>query len=68
MNPHDLQGKKYIFEDGAEIFVKQVKDVDAERGSVQVTYLVSTSPRSIPRQLILSWAEFQDHYGHLFKE
>jgi hypothetical protein len=68
MNPHDLQGKRYIFEDGAEIFVKQVKDVDPERGDIQIHYLVSTSPRSIPRQLILPWQQFQDHYGHLFKE
>jgi hypothetical protein len=68
MNPHDLQGKKFVFDDGAEIFVKQIKDVDAERGSVQVTYLVTTGPRSIPRQLILPLAEFQDHYGHLFKD
>jgi hypothetical protein len=68
MNPHDLQGKRYVFEDGAELFVKQVKNVDYERGDVQVHFLVSPNRMSVPRQLILPWKQFQDHYGHLFKE
>jgi hypothetical protein len=65
MNPFDLVGKFYKFEDGNKIEVFQVKKTDEERGSFLITYLTYTGP-GIPRKLVLPFHEFKEHYGHLF--
>ena len=65
MNPLDLVGKYYIFEDGNKIEVIQVKKTDENRGDYLVTYHVSRGP-SIPQKLVLPVAEFLSYYSHLF--
>ena len=65
MNPLDLVGKYYVFEDGNKIEVIQVKKTDEDRGSYLVTYHVTRGP-NIPQKLVLPIAEFLNYYIHLF--
>ena len=52
MNPYDLVGKSYVFEDGNKIEVIQVKKTDEDRGDYLVTYHVTHGP-GIPQKLVL---------------
>ena len=65
MNPIDLVGQYYIFEDGNKIQVIQVKKTDEDKGSYLVTYHV-THGNSLPQKLVLPIAEFLSYYSHLF--
>ena len=65
MNPYDLVGKSYVFEDGNKIEVIQVKRTDENRGDYLVTYHVTHGP-SIPQKLVLPVAEFLGYYVPLF--
>lgn len=65
MNPFDLIGKSYVFEDGNKIEIMQVKKTDEDRGDYLVTYHVTRGP-SIPQKLVLPVAEFLNYYSHLF--
>ena len=65
MNPLDLVGKYYIFEDGNKIEVIQVKKTDEDRGGYLVTYHVTHGP-GIPQKLVLPVKEFLSYYSHLF--
>lgn len=65
MDPLELAGKYYRFEDGSMITIVQVKKTDEERGSYLVTYHTVQGP-SLPRKLVLPIQEFIGHYGHLF--
>ena len=65
MNPYDLIGKSYVFEDGNKIEVIQVKKTDEDRGDYLVTYHVTHGP-GIPQKLVLPVAEFLSYYIHLF--
>lgn len=65
MDPLDLAGKYYRFDDGSLITIIQVKKTDEDRGSYLVTYLTQTGP-NLPRKLVLPINEFIGHYGHLF--
>ena len=65
MNPLDLVGKSYIFEDGNKIEIIQVKKTDEDRGGHLVTYHVTRGP-SIPQKLVLPVEEFMGYYSHLF--
>lgn len=66
MNPLDLVGKYYAFEDGNRIDIIQVKKTDEDRGDYLVTYHVTRGP-SIPQKLVLPIAEFLSYYSHLFE-
>jgi hypothetical protein len=65
MNPLDLVGKYYIFEDGNKIEIIQVKKTDDNRGGHLVTYHVTHGP-GIPQKLVLPVEEFMGYYSHLF--
>jgi hypothetical protein len=65
MNPLNLIGKYYVFEDGNKIEVIQVKKTDEDRGDYLITYHVTHGP-SIPQKLVLPVAEFLNYYSHLF--
>lgn len=65
MNPFDLVGKFYQFDDGNKIEIFQVKKTDEDRGGYLITYFTYTGP-GIPRKLVLPFGEFHNHYGHLF--
>lgn len=56
-------GKSYMFEDGAEITVTQVKLRD--EGIYWVTYITKTGP-GIPVRYVMPFEEFKVTYGHLF--
>ena len=63
----NLVGKSYIFEDGSEIKVIQIKNRDyQEEVKPFVTYMVSNGP-NLPRKLVMPLHEFIDTYGHLFE-
>lgn len=57
-----LLGKSYTFEDGDRIEVVQVKRRDQ---GPWITYHVHQGP-GIPRKLLMTAAEFDTTYGHLF--
>jgi len=67
MNPFDLIGKSYVFDDGNKIEIMQVKKTDEDRGDYLVTYHVTRGP-SIPQKLVLPVAEFLNYYSHLFDD
>ncbi len=66
MNPLDLAGKHYVFDDGNKIEIIQVKKTDEDRGDYLVTYHVTRGP-SIPQKYVLPVAEFLNYYSHLFE-
>lgn len=57
-----LLGKSYTFEDGDRIEVVQVKRRDT---GPWITYHIYQGP-GIPRKLLMTAAEFDVTYGHLF--
>lgn len=63
MNPNELVGQNYVFEDGNSIEVIQVKSRSED--IVLVTYMVRQGP-GIPRKLVMEYNEFRGTYGHLF--
>lgn len=63
MNPNDLVGKSYIFEDGNSITITQIKIRDDNQP--WVTYQTQSGP-GIPRKYVMTLHEFNGHYGHLF--
>lgn len=66
MNPNDLVGKSYTFEDGNVIEIIQVKDRDFEEGIAPfVTYYIYQG-NNLPRKLVMSFKEFMNTYRHLF--
>ena len=63
----NLVGKSYVFEDGSEIKVIQIKNRDyQEEIKPFVTYTVVNGP-NLPRKLVMPLHEFIDTYGHLFE-
>lgn len=60
----NLLGKKFTFEDGALIEVIQIKP---REGGLWVHYLTSIN-NSLPRKLVMPLNEFNNTYGHLFKD
>lgn len=63
MNPQELVGKSYIFEDNNSIEVIQIKSRSED--ICLVTYLIRQGP-GIPRKLVMEYNEFIGNYGHLF--
>jgi hypothetical protein len=60
----DLTGKKFIFEDGALIEVIQVKN---REDGLWVHYFISMNS-NLPRKLVMRLDEFNNTFGHLFKD
>jgi hypothetical protein len=60
----DLTGKKFIFEDGALIEVIQVKN---REDGLWVHYFISMNS-NLPRKLVMKLEEFNNTFGHLFKD
>ena len=67
MNPNDLIGLSFVFEDGNKIEITQVKRTDPERGGHYVTYNIYTGP-GIAKRLVMPIEEFINTFGHLFKD
>jgi hypothetical protein len=66
MIPVELQpyeGRKYVFDDGKSITIRQIKRRDESQ--YWVTYETLTGP-GIPTKFIMEWNEFKATYGHLF--
>lgn len=65
MNPHDLVGKSYTFEDGNKIEVLQVVE---RHDGLTVTFNTSVvgNDNVIPRKNLMLFDEFMSHYKHLF--
>lgn len=64
--PTELQsyvGRTHVFPDQNSITIKEIKLRDA--GIYWVKYLTQQGA-GIPRQHIMIWEEFKNHYGHLF--
>jgi hypothetical protein len=57
-----LVGKKYIFPDGVELEIIQIKRREDEPW---VTYTIGQR-NGIPRKLVMKESEFVGLYGHLF--
>jgi hypothetical protein len=60
----DLTGKKFSFEDGSTIEVIQLKP---REGGLWVHYFISMND-SLPRKLSMHIDEFNNTFGHLFKD
>ena len=60
----DLTGKKFEFEDGALIEVIQVKE---REDGLWVHYFISMNS-NLPRKLVMKLDEFNNTFGHLFKD
>jgi hypothetical protein len=60
----DLTGKKFEFEDGAIIEVIQVKE---REDGLWVHYFISMNS-NLPRKLVMKLDEFNNTFGHLFKD
>jgi len=58
----DIVGKSHVFEDGAKIEVLQIKQ---REDGPWVHYYISMNS-SLPRNLVMKYDEFMDHYKHLF--
>lgn len=63
MNPNELIGKSYVFEDGNSITITQIKIRDGNEP--WITYQTISGP-GIPRRYVMTLHEFTEHYGHLF--
>lgn len=59
-----LVGKSYTFEDGSNITVLQLKN---REDGLWVHYTISMND-SLPRKLVMPLTEFNNTFGHLFKE
>ena len=60
----NLVGKKFSFEDGALIEVIQVKE---REDGLWVHYFISMNS-NLPRKLVMKLDEFNNTFGHLFKD
>ena len=60
----DLIGKKFSFEDGAMIEIIQLKE---REDGLWVHYFISMNA-SLPRKLVMQLDEFNNTFGHLFKD
>jgi hypothetical protein len=60
----DLTGKKFEFEDGALIEIIQVKN---REDGLWVHYFISMN-NSLSRKLVMKLEEFNNTFGHLFKD
>jgi hypothetical protein len=60
----DLTGKKFEFEDGALIEIIQVKN---REDGLWVHYFISMN-NSLSRKLVMKLDEFNNTFGHLFKD
>ena len=60
----DLIGKKFSFEDGAMIEIIQLKE---REDGLWVHYFISMNS-SLPRKLVMQLGEFNNTFGHLFKD
>jgi hypothetical protein len=66
MIPLELQawvGRKYEFEDGQSLSVREIKLRD--EGQYWVTYMAVTGP-GIPIKYVMEFNQFKLTYGHLF--
>lgn len=61
---NDLAGKKFSFEDGAMIEVIQLKE---REDGLWVHYFISMN-NNLPRKLLMKLEEFNNTFGHLFKD
>lgn len=64
MEHKTLVGKSYVFEDGCSIKITQVRE--REKNVYWITFETRTGP-GIPRRSVMTVAEFDEHYGHLFR-
>jgi hypothetical protein len=60
----NLVGKKFSFEDGALLEILQLKE---REDGLWVHYFISMND-SLPRKLVMKLEEFNNTFGHLFKE
>jgi hypothetical protein len=60
----NLIGKKFSFEDGASLEVLQLKE---REDGLWVHYFISMND-SLPRKLVMKLDEFNNTFGHLFKD
>jgi hypothetical protein len=60
----NLVGKKFSFEDGALLEVLQLKE---REDGLWVHYFISMND-SLPRKLVMKLEEFNNTFGHLFKD
>ena len=60
----DLIGKKFSFEDGAMIEIIQLKE---REDGLWVHYFISMNA-GLPRKLVMQLDEFNNTFGHLFKD
>ncbi len=61
MNPEDLVGKKYVFDDDSVIEVIQVKQKEGDEGIVPyVTYHIHQGS-SLPRKLVMPLYQWLQH-------
>lgn len=60
----DLMGKKFEFDDGAVIEVIQIK---TREDGPWVHYFTSMN-NNLPKKLIMRLEEFNNTFGHLFKD
>jgi len=60
----NLVGKKFSFEDGALIEVIQIKEREDGKW---VHYFISMNS-NLPRKLVMKLEEFNNTFGHLFKD
>jgi hypothetical protein len=67
MTPNELVGKSYVFEDGSEITVIQIKKKEVEGETVDMVTYTITQGYSLPRKLVMVYHTFIDNFGHLFE-
>lgn len=68
MNPNDLVGKSYTFEDDGTIMTiiqAKSKEVEGEPDTM-ITYTIAQG-RSLPRKLVMPYKDFIGQFGHLFE-
>ena len=61
---NDLLGKTFTFDDGSTIEVIQIKP---REDGLWVHYITSINS-SLPRKLLMRLEEFNNTFGHLFKD
>lgn len=66
MLPEQIQtliGRKYMFQDGNSLYIREAKRRDENQ--YWVTYETVTGP-GIPQKYVMEFTEFITTYGHLF--
>jgi hypothetical protein len=61
---NNLEGKTFTFDDGSTIEVIQIKP---REDGLWVHYITSIN-NSLPRKLLMRLEEFNNTFGHLFKD